>query len=168
MFYEIFDVFVDLSAVVDAEERMRTGMSGEYEIILHFADTEPLIRKMNSHVPADLLRSRQAMAQLGEALKTRPPFVRRASWPYSRGDMAFDLADVRAITYLSRDVKTTYETRHNRRPRSTVNMQYAVVIAGQPILYRKVQEYDIQRPPLQNEHDTLVKMWLRSLEREAA
>lgn len=56
---------------------------------MHFADAGLLSRKMNAHIPAELARTEQAIAQLGEALKTRPPMVRRTPWHFSDDDMAF-------------------------------------------------------------------------------
>ncbi len=169
MFYEILDAFIDLSAVTEVEERLKTNMTGGFEVEVRFCDAEPFVKKLNAFAPGDAERSRLAVAQLGQALRSRAPQAPRLSWPYDHNGMAFDLRDVRMIGQLERRIETTYPTRSNRRPSSDVRFAYSVIVAGQPRIDRVLANTpDIKVTPLHHEHERLLKMWLRSLEREAA
>lgn len=67
MFYEILDVFVDLSAVVDAEERMKTGMSDTLELEQMFRSISrdaglPIYQKLAAGPQSRKVRAKRPMA----------------------------------------------------------------------------------------------------------
>lgn len=63
MFYEVLDVYLDLTALEGVEERVISSMGGSYEVVFHFANA-PTLRETD-----ELTSSRRFGAQ---------PFCRRS------------------------------------------------------------------------------------------